>query len=59
MIKWYEHKRGPKKRKIIEVIQGYSAVGETGHIFSGVKFGLLTWDMPIIYKENPNFSKSH
>jgi len=43
-----------KKRKIIEVVQGYAPVGETGHIFSEVRFGLLAWAMPIIYKENPN-----
>jgi len=43
-----------KKRKIIEVVQGYAAIGETGHITSEVKFGLLAWGMPIIYKENPN-----
>jgi hypothetical protein len=43
-----------KKRKIIEVVQGYASVGETGHITSEVKFGMLVWSMPIIYKHNPN-----
>lgn len=43
-----------KKQKTIEVVEGYTSVGETGHITSEVKFGLLAWVMPIIYKENPN-----
>ena len=43
-----------KKRKIIEVVEGYASVGETGHIYSKVQFGLLAWKFPIVYKENPN-----
>jgi hypothetical protein len=43
-----------KKRKIIEVIQGYASVGETGHIDTCTKFGLLSYEIPIIYKANPN-----
>ena len=43
-----------KKRKIIEVVEGYASIGDTGHIVSEVKFGLLAWEFPIIYKENPN-----
>ena len=42
------------RRKIIEVVQGYASFGEMGHIQSELRFGLLTWVIPIIYKENPN-----
>lgn len=43
-----------KKTKCIEVVEGYASVGDTGHIHSEVKYGLIAWQMPIIYKENPN-----
>lgn len=47
-----------KKRKVIEVVEGYASIGETGHIVSEVKFGLLAWGFPIIYKhEAPNPDK--
>ena len=42
------------RRKIIEVVQGYAAFGETGHIKSELRFGLLAWVIPIIYKKSPN-----
>ena len=41
-----------KKRKIIEVVEGYASVGDTGHIHSEVKFGLLAWAFPIVYKHD-------
>uniref|UniRef100_A0A6H1ZWA5 Uncharacterized protein n=1 Tax=viral metagenome TaxID=1070528 RepID=A0A6H1ZWA5_9ZZZZ len=52
MIKWYEPRKN--RRKIIEVVQGYASVSDTGHIHTEIKFGQLVWAMPIIYKENPN-----
>lgn len=42
------------KRKIIEVVEGYASVGDTGHIYSEVKFGSFAWAFPIVYKECPN-----
>ena len=42
------------KRKIIEVVDGYASVGETGHINRAGKFGMEVWTFPIIYIDCPN-----
>lgn len=45
-------------KKIIEVVEGYASIGDTGHIHTEVKFGLLAWAFPIVYKyEAPNPDK--
>lgn len=43
-----------KKRKIIEVVQGYTSFGDEGHIHLKVVDILPVWVIPLIYQKNPN-----
>ena len=52
MIKWYEPRKN--RRKIIEVVEGYTSFGDEGHIHLKVVDILPAWVMPLIYKDNPN-----